>query len=274
MEVSAPDITPPGPALVGIDVEPEYVLGFPMFVGITIGSVPPGASLMRLPLPSPAALRGAVGIRLWRPGEAEPFFEEAPTAVVDPDLSAPSFRLRAGEVRRLLVEIAELLPDDLAAGEVDGVLLYGAPPHVAASGRGRLRFREPTAAERALLDELRPEVEAAGSFGRWLRRPPSDPTRLAPPADPGDPLRYLRLMKYLIHGPEELAAVDPARLRVLGGVFAPEACGLAAELQAARDPGAFAGYAQQVKAAYPGLAAWMDAIAAGQSEIAWARSHR
>ncbi|WP_437672336.1 hypothetical protein [Sorangium sp. So ce131] len=274
MEVSAADIAPPGPALVGVDVEPEYVLGFPMYVGITIGSAPPGASLLRLPLPSPAALRGAIGLRLWRPGEAEPFFEEAPTAVVDPDLSAPSFRLRAGEVRRLLVEVAELLPDDLSAGAVDGVLLYGAPPHIAESGRGRLSFREPTDAERASLAELRPEVEAAGSFGRWLRAPPPDPSRLAPPTDPGDPLRYPRLVKYLIHGPEELDAVDPALLGVLGGVFAPEAYGLAAELVAARDPGAFAGYAQQVKAAYPGLTAWMDAIAAGQSDLAWARGHR
>ncbi|WP_063816003.1 hypothetical protein [Sorangium cellulosum] len=274
MEVSAAGITPPGPALVGIDVEPEYVLGFPVYVGMTIGSAPPSASLMRLPLPSPAALRGAVGLRLWRPGEAEPFFEEAPTAVVDPELSAPSFRLRAGEIRRLLVEISELLPDDLSAGAVDGQLLYGAPPHIAESARGRLLFREPMDAERASLDELRTEVEAAGSFGRWLRRPPSDPSRLAPPTDRGDPLRYPRLIKYLIHGPEGLDTVDPALLNVLGGVFAPEAYGLAAELLAARDPGAFAGYAQQVKAAYPALAAWMDAIAAGQSEIAWARSHR
>ncbi|MGK3968477.1 hypothetical protein WMF38_30390 [Sorangium sp. So ce118] len=117
-------------------------------------------------------------------------------------------------------------------------------------------------------------AELTSGSDRGRRGRPARTSRLAPPTDRGDPLRYPRLIKYLIHGPEGLDTMDPALLNVLDGVFAPEAYGLAAELLAARDPGAFAGYAQQVKAAYPGLAAWIDAIAAGQSEIAWARSHR
>jgi hypothetical protein len=82
-------------------------------------------------------------------------------------------------------------------------------------------------------------------------------------------------LKDLYFGHDRLPTIPLDRLDVLGGLFAPEREALRAELLAARDDtAAFERQVQKVKGDYPGLAAWMEAIVAGESEIAWTRGQR
>jgi hypothetical protein len=88
-------------------------------------------------------------------------------------------------------------------------------------------------------------------------------------------LRLNWILRELFHGTERLAAIPLARLDVLDGLFEPEREALRAELLAARkDPAALASQVANVKRRFPDLTYWMNAILAGESEIAWTRKMR
>jgi hypothetical protein len=265
-------IDPPSPTISALESEPEYVLGYPLYVALTIAVSRPGASLGSLPLPHTHSLRGAIGLRLWHPSEVDPIVDVEPTAIVAPDLGQPELRLAAGESRRFLVELSPLLPDGLAPGDYSAQLLYGEPTRIASSQRFALRLREPTDSEQQVLTSLHDEVSREGSWGAWAERRESAAGALRPPTGNRDPLRYPRALKYMLYGPVALGAMDDAFLAVLDGVFAADADGFRAEILAAKDRVLFDAYAAQVKAARPGLVAWMDAIAQGATPIAWART--
>lgn len=262
----------PSAVIAELESEPEYVLGFPMYVAITIAVDQPEAGLNILPYPLPHHLFGAIGLQLWRGGEPEAFVKVAPSAVVDPDLDTPSFRLRPGERRRLLVEISPLLPEHLAPGDYTAVLSYGDRRMHAQSPHFQLHLRAPTDAERELLAALQPELIEAGSWGEWAESRQPSAIVPGPSSERGDLLRYPRALKLMLHGPVPLGAVDDGFLALLDGMFAPDAEGFRGEILAARDARAFQAHAQQVKAKWPGLSAWMDDIADGATAIAWART--
>lgn len=263
---------PPSAVIVALETEPEYVLGFPVYVALTLAASPPGASLTQVPAPQTHQLYGAIGVRLWRAGDSDPFVDVPANGMVDSDLGLPGMSLRAGRQRRLLLEISSLLPEDLAAGEYTAELRYGTRARFATSPRFALRLREPTRAEREQAAALQPELSAAGSWAEWAEQRGPNASALRPPTSASDPLRYPRALKYLLHGPVPLGAIDEGFLALLDGLFAPDAEGLRAELLAAKDRAAFAAHAARVKATWPGLTTWMNEIEDGTSAIAWTRT--
>jgi hypothetical protein len=262
---------PPSFVIAVLEAEPEYVLGFPIYVAVTVAVDRPGAALNRLPYALTHELYGAIGLRLWRNGETEPFLSTTPSAVADPHLGMPMFRLGPGEERRMLLEISPLLPESLAPGDYAAALLYGDREEHAES-RFRLRLRAPTQPEQELLTALQPELSAAGSWGQWAEQRRPSAVVPGPATHPGDLLRYPRALKYMLYGSVPLGAVDDGFLALLDGVFAPDAEGFRGEILAAKDPLAFAAHAQQVRAKWPGLSTWLDHISNGTSAIAWART--
>jgi hypothetical protein len=79
-------------------------------------------------------------------------------------------------------------------------------------------------------------------------------------------------MRFLMYGPTELADVDPAMFDVLGGVYAPDAEALRAEVLAARgDRAALAKQLALARAATPGLGPWLASIESGTSFLGWMR---
>jgi hypothetical protein len=79
---------------------------------------------------------------------------------------------------------------------------------------------------------------------------------------------YLRTLRWLLRGEDDLADIDPAVLDVLAGPYAAEADVLRAELARARgDVAAFDAIEERVLASHPGLAVRMGAVQDGASEI-------
>jgi hypothetical protein len=215
-----------------------------------------------------------VGLSLAPAGSAEVIFRRDPLPAADPSMGIPVGRLEAGELRRTLVDLSEVLPEHLDPGEYDVSISFGPAAIRAESGPLRLAFRRPSLREAEILTRLGPEQVASGSWGQWTRLPPvSDPNIL--PWGPDDPLRLNWILRELFHGAARLATIPLARLDVLDGLFEPEREALRAEILAAgNDRAALARQVADVKRRFPELTYWMNAILAGESEIAWTRKMR
>ncbi|AUX22050.1 hypothetical protein SOCEGT47_025510 [Sorangium cellulosum] len=260
-------VEPPGLALRSIDHERRYVLGYPVHVAITVCADPPGAYLRRLPWPSWAGNAGAIGVRLVRSDTREAVVQTEPSPVVLPELGTPMFVLAPGACRRMLIDVSSYLPAGLEPGSYELAIVYDAPPDRVESAPVPIELAAPGPEEQRELQRLAPELARAGSWGRWTSLLPEDRTPVEVRVEPGDPLRFNRIVRHLIHGPDALCDIDPDVLDVLDGVYAPEAHGLRAELYAARgDAARFAEQAAIIRAWYPGLAWWIERIEAGQSE--------
>jgi hypothetical protein len=272
MEVMEPD-DPPGLALRAIDLDGRYVLGFPVHVAITVCADHPGTCRRRLPLASWAGNAGAIGIRLVAPATGDVVVRVEPWPVVLPELGTSTFTLCPGACRRMLVDVSPFLPADLGPGRYDIAMIYRAPPDRLESWAVPIDLASSSAEERQDLDRRSPERARAGSWGRWTNLPPRAGDLVEPPRGPGDPLRFNRVLRYLMYGPETLSLVDPALADVLYGVYEPESHALRAELYAARgDAARFAEQGAIIRTSYPGLAWWIDRLEAGRSELAFWRN--
>lgn len=284
---------PPGLAPLELDHERHYVIGFPVHVAITLATDDPDAILNMMPLPSLAGNAGAMGVLLAKAGDGEVAARFEPSPVVSRELHTPMFTLQGSERRRMLVDLSPFLPADLAPGHYTMKVVYASRSDRVESPVVPVELSRPSPEEQRDLERLAPSLEQAGSWGAWTYEPPVGDELEALLTDPGaistglraapyplaplsrDPLRYNRTVRHLTFGPEELHEVDPARLDVLRGVYLPEAHALRAELFAARgDAERFAAEAELIRATHPGLGWWLDAIAAGESEITFTRSLR
>lgn len=267
--------TPPGLAPLEIEFFPTYVLGYPMHVAITVRADRPGATLKRLPRPSVDSLEDAIGVLAVDDRDTVVGRRE-PNPVVDPDLGVFGFTLRAGEARRFLVDLSDALPwESIGPGTFTLTVSYASEYAAAAAPLITISLRAPTAKERAVLDDLAPELAAAGSWGGWSRTPARDPGSLRGPFDPADPLRFLRVRRYLLQGDDHLASIDPSSLGVLDGPYEPEAIAIAAEIAWAQ--GARAGFtalSARLRQRAPGLAHRLDEIVAGQTDLVFAEQER
>jgi hypothetical protein len=271
------DMTPSPPTLrfLSTDVDRIYVVGFPAYCALTVAANPTDASLSRVPAVGWQGARGMVGVTLSMPGSTEPLHHSEPRAIADPSTGVPVTRLRAGESRRMLIDLTEVLPEQLDPGSYSAAISFGPESLRAVSSPVDLKFRAPTDREREALSELAEEVAQRGTWGQWTRMPPLDPARHRLPWGTDDPLRLNWILRDVYYGPEMLPAIPLQRLDVLDGIFWPEREALRAELLAVRDdPAAFAAQAALAKRLFPGLSSWMDAIAEGESEIAWTRGQR
>lgn len=266
---------PPGLVLRSIEHEPRYVLGYPVHVAITVCADRPGVCLRRLPRASWAGGAGAIGVRLARAATGEVIVATEPSPVVLRELGTPVFLLAPGACRRMLIDVSSFLPARLEPGHYTLSVIYDAPPDRVESAPVPIELAAPDRAQRRELDRLAPELARVGSWGRWTLLPPEDHAPVGLHVEPADPLRFNRIVRYLMHGPDALCDVDPAVLDVLDGVYAPEAHALRAELYAARgDRARFAEQAAIIRTRYPGLTFWIERIEAGQSELGFVRACR
>jgi hypothetical protein len=259
----------------GLDHDERYVLGFPLHVAILVCASTAEMSLKRLPQPSWAGNAGAIGVRLRRVDTGVEVLRVEPWPIVNPEFGTPIFSLGPGECRRMLVDVSSFLPADLDRGVYALTVIYVAPPFRAESRATPIELAAPSPDEHAELERLGPELAHERSWGRWASMPPEPTELLTKPTDASDPLRFNKVLKWLMYGPEELSDVDPALLDVLHGVYEPESHALRAELSFAR--GDLEGFAKQagiVEERYPGLAWWIRRIERGQSDLAYARSCR
>jgi len=269
------DVVPPGLGPLDVEAFPAYVIGFPMHVAVTLRADRPGATLKRLPVLTHESLADAVGV-LCHDAGGHVVGRLDPNPVVDEDLGLFGFTLSAGKERRLLVDLSDTLPW-AAIGPGTCVLTVSfAAPYTATSGPPfSVELRDPTPDERRTLDELAPERARAGSWGAWSRLPFRDPAALRGPFDRADPLRYARILRWLLRGDDALASIHPAVLGVLDGPYAPEADVIEAEIAwAAGDRAAFDAASSRVQRRAPGLAYQLDEIVAGRSELARADAER
>ncbi|XXY48302.1 hypothetical protein WME91_50710 [Sorangium sp. So ce269] len=266
---------PPGLALRSLDHDRRYVLGFPLHVAITVCADRPGACIRRLPRASWAGSAGAIGVRLARADTGEEVVWIEPSGIVVRELGTPVFLLCPGACRRMLVDVSSYLPAGIEPRHHALAVVYAGPPGRVESPPVPIELAAPSPEQRRELQRLAPEIARAGSWGRWTSLPPEGGEPAAGRIAPGDPLRFNRVLRYLMYGPEPLCDVDPALLDVLDGVYEPEAHALRAELHAARgDTARLAEQAELVRSRYPGLAWWIDRIEAGQSELGFVRACR
>jgi hypothetical protein len=243
----------------------RWAVGSPLIAAITLRIAAPAARRHGLRLPSLARTAGAIG--LWLVNDVRLPVARVEAADGD-DGHRAHFSLGSGEARRILIEISPLLPRSLAPGRYTLQLGY-------ASGGGTVApplpidVAMPSRDEEQALAALTPALEEG--WGSWPWQRGDAP---AGPFDPRDPLLYLRVLRYLCRGPHELAAVDPAVLDVLRASHGPESLALRAELAWARgDRASFESLAEHVRRHAPGVVWWLDAIAAGQSDLAFRRAH-
>ena len=263
----------PGTSLV-VDHQEEYVLDFPGNIAVTVHNGDPAGWLTYLPVAGTLRTNGAVGIELSISGGQAPIHKRRPNGFTDPDSHRPTFKLAPGESRRLLFDLFELLPAALSAGSYQAILLHGDLTQRTKSAPVTFALRAPSSTERQELDSLRSEIEAHRTWGQWTMLPPSEDEKVSLPTTKADPLRYNKIIRYFLFGPQDLKHIPLACLDVLDGLFAPEAAALKAELLAARDMGAFKTQAFHVRQRYPSLSYWMAEIEARQSSFAWARGNR
>lgn len=271
----APPAGPPGLALRSIDHDRRYVLGFPLHVAITVCADRPGTCIRRLPRASWAGNAGSIGVRLARADTGAVVVRTEPSPIVLRELGTPVFLLEPGACRRMLIDVSSHLPAGLEPGAYALAIVYAAPPDRVESPPVPIELEAPGPEEQEELRRLAPELARVGSWGRWTSLAPEGGAPVSGRVEPGDPLRFNRILRALMYGPEPLCDVDPALLDVLDGVYAPEAHALRAELHAARgDAARFAEQAEIIRTRYPGLAWWIDRIEAGQSELGFVRACR
>ncbi|WP_437665960.1 hypothetical protein [Sorangium sp. So ce1182] len=266
---------PPALALRSLDHDRRYVIGFPLHVAVTVCADRPGACIRRLPRPSWAGSAGAIGVRLARADTGEEVVRIEPSAIVVRELGTPVFLLCPGACRRMLVDLSSYLPAGTEPGHHALAVVYAGPPGRVESPPVPIELAGPSPEQQRELQRLAPEIVRAGSWGRWTSLPPEGGEPVAGGVERDDPLRFNRILRYLMYGPESLCDVDPALLDVLDGVYEPEAHALRAELHASRgDTARLAEQAELIRTRYPGLAWWIERIEAGQSELGFVRACR
>lgn len=267
-DIDLPPGPPPRAVIAGCEALPEHVLGFPLHVALTIGAEPPGATLHFLLAPSLESTADAVGYRLVAEGRSEVAASHGPRPVFAMDPDEPGLTLSAGSFHRAIVDLAPLLPARLPEGRYRLTVVYVSPFGADESGGLDIDVRAPSAAERRSLDKHLPEVPRGGSWSDWVRAPAADKGALRGPFAAADPLAYLRALRWLLRGDDDLADIDPRALDGLPALYAPEVECWKAELARARgDVAAFDAAEARLTAMTRGLARAVAAAREGESEL-------
>jgi hypothetical protein len=258
-----------GLQILPVDSLPEYVIGFPVYVAITVHARP-NSSFEGLRFADFTNLRESIGVQIAGTGGGYTAQYQPRPIISEPAIAD---RLGSGETRRMLTDVSPLIGNGIVEGEYRARFSYVAPYAAYEAPPVILHFRKPTAAEEALLAAAAPD---RARFPNWALWTMSCSHALYDGAiGPENPLRFNLLLQRLLCGPEPLDKIDPAILDALTGLFGPEGNALKAELHHARND--IEGY-RRVKAdvlrAAPGLEWWMSMLDQGGAYLKTFRARR
>ena len=238
---------------------PEYVIGFPMHVAITVRAHR-DVSFNTLPFADFLNLYACIGAEITGPGGGEPV-RYAPKPRLDPQSGRRGSKLAPSESRRMLADVSPYF-DGMAEGEYRVRFSYIETDGVYHAPAVTLHLRRPTAAESALLASAAADRPDFPTWGTWTITCPK--TVYDGPVTADNPFRLNLLLRQMFCGRQSLDRFDPALLDVLTGLYAPEGQALQAELYQAR--GNTARY-REIRARIlldtPGLGWWIQMIDGG-----------
>ena len=249
-----------GLEILPVEVLPEYVIGFPVYVAITVRARP-NSIFNSLRFADFMNLRECIGLEMSRhDGGYSARYEPKP--IISQETGGLPERLQPGETRRMLADVSPLVGAGVIEGEYGARFSYVSRRAAYTATSVTLRFRKPTTAEAALLAAAAPDRSRFPNWGRWTLS--CSHIYYDGPIGPDNPLRFNLLLQRLFCGPEPPERVDPRILDVLTGLFQPEATALRAELLHARND--TAGYQRTrtiIVHLTPGLAWWMNMLDQG-----------
>lgn len=246
-----------------------YVSGFPIHVALQIG-VEPADTFGEIPPPRFLRLGPSIGFRVVdADGETVAEQVERPPPV-DPVSVGSMLEVSSEVPARILIDLSERLDHRTPPGTYTLHVRYAAPPDVADAESIPLVVREPEGAEQRLLEELMPEVRAAGSWGQWsVERPGDSPRDLLAPITRQHPGRLNDVLRRMVFA--ELHRLPINQLDVLDGLYAPEARVLRAELHRMRgEEDAAKTLLDEARRETPALTWWIQAVEEGDGVVtAW-----
>lgn len=263
MQSAAAD-TERGLEFLKLDHLPEYVIGFPAYVAITV-KAKPEIHFKALRFADLTGLKSSIGVEL-KP-EAGELIRSFPTAIVDEDLGLDPETLDGGEIRRMLTDVSPLFGANPQPGVYDTRFFFVSSSGANPSRHVTIRLRKATAAEESAIKSLAPDKLKFPTWSQWSITC-SDASIETQDLPSEDPLFFALLLKQLFCGKGPLRAVSPETLDVATGLYEPEREALRAELLHLR--GDDAGYKRirvRTLERFPGLAWWFRMIDEGGGYI-------
>jgi hypothetical protein len=261
MQATSRDNRSAGLEILPVEHLPEYVIGFPVYVAITVRSQP-DSSFNRLLFADLADLRECIGVEITGK-DAASTKRYVPKPIIDEESGLFPMRLKPGESRRMLADVSPLTGLTIPEGEYMVCFSFVTTKEAFAAEPVRIRFRKPTAAENAMKDAVAKDRSKFSNWAEWSVTCPPEPVS-AREIRAGHPLTFSLLLRHLLCGAEPLNQVDPALLDVLNGLYAPERDALKAELYHARgDEANYKRLRSQILLGTPGLAWWIRMIDEG-----------
>ncbi len=240
---------------------PEYVIGFPVYVAVTVRARP-DRSFNRLLFADLSDLRECIGVEMTGEG-AQGTLRYVPKPILEEEIGLFPQRLEPAESRRMLVDVSPLVGSSISEGQYSVRFSFVSTEAVFSAMPVRIRFRKPTPAENALKDSVAKDRSAFPNWAQWSVTCPKEHVS-AQGIIAGQPLTFSLLLRHLFCGSESLSRVDPALLDVLTGLYAPERDALKAELYHIRgDEASYQRLRANTLQGTPGLAWWIGMIDQG-----------
>jgi hypothetical protein len=243
---------------------PEYVIGFPAYVAVTV-KAKPEVNFNALRFADLTGLKSSIGVEMKSAtGET---IRSIPAALIDEDLGLDPETLDGGEVRRMLADVSPLFGPDPQPGVYAArfffVSLSGANP----SAEVTIRLRKATAAEESAKKALAPDKPQFPTWSQWSITC-SGASIETPKLPSGDPLVFALMLKQLFCGTGRLRSLNPATLDIAAGLYEPEREALKAELLNLRgDEDGYRRIRSRTLERFPGLAWWFRMIDEGGGYI-------
>ena len=249
-----------GLAVSSVEALPEYVLGFPVYIAVTI-TADQGTSFSALRFANLLDLGGCLGMELSG-HDGKLIVRSLPVPRIDEKSQRVDGTLRDGESRRMLTDFSTFIPQGLEDGPYRARIVYAVSrTEYHWSKTFQITFRSPNAIELSWLSAAAPDRKGALEWMDWTFTQPRRPVDLNP-VSPDNPLKLNLVLRRVFFGPESLSQVRPDVLDVLTAgrdskLYAPETRALKAELYQARgDDAEYQRQVTEILRATPGLQWW------------------
>lgn len=248
---------PPDLKVVSVEHLPEYVIGFPVYVAITVRASP-NVSFNKLLFADILDLRESIGIEAVGTSGTITY---KPKPFIDAESGAFGNRLGAGESRRMLTDVSPLFGENINEGEYRVTFSFVTPNKKNYPATPvRIKFRKPNDAETTLLSTAADDRNDFPNWAVWTQSPPKNSVYTGE-VTPDNPLRFNLLLRRLFFGPEPLDRANPNTLNALTDVYEPERDALKAELiKIRKDQATYERIKKQTLDTNPGLHWWFQML--------------